>query len=172
MKQTLMFMCFALAVSLAKAAPSPKEAKDYIADLDNAARMADAVLKQGDLKTVSNHSKKMRELQKEGEKFGENALAKPYGVCLGAGIFAKSWWDAKLYAAQKGQERTPNEIKDAWTQYQDRRKGCLETAKNPPPETEYIASTSKTPPRKGCLAVLGVLPNGEVGTEGYTCPKK
>jgi len=166
---------FALLLIAAQAiAASPEDAKGYVGELDAAIKAAEPALKKGDLKTVHEHSKRVNQLKQEGERFGSSVMDKPYGACFAAGIYAKSWWQAKLDAARTGAESVPGRIASAWKDYQAVRGDCLQAAKGSGKgtETEQIASTSETPPRKGCLKVLGVRPDGQVGTVAYTCPKK
>ncbi|MDO5940621.1 hypothetical protein [Burkholderia cepacia] len=150
------------------------EAKSYINDLDVAVRAADSALAKGDLKTVHDQSVRMNQLRQAGEKFGTSVTDRPFGNCFAAGVFAQSWWQSKLTAARRGSEAVPGSISGAWKDYQAQRSECLNAAKDgqKPLDTEQIASTSETPPRKGCLKVLGVRQDGQVGTVAYTCPKK
>ncbi|MDF0606649.1 hypothetical protein HZU77_013445 [Neisseriaceae bacterium TC5R-5] len=154
-------------------AATAQDAKKYISDLDAAMKSAEPVLKQGDLKTVSQFSQRMSKLQQAGAVFGSSVFDQPYGYCFSAGINAQTWWQAKLKAATKGKEPTLGAISFAWKNFQTHRSECLKVAKagSSTKGTEQIESTSETPPRKGCLKVLGVRPDGKVGTIAYTCPK-
>lgn len=164
-----------LVISAPAFAASPEDAKGYVSDLDAAIKASEPALKKGDLKTIHEHSKRMNQLKDSGEKFGSSVFDSPYGRCFGAGVSAQSWWSAQLAAAQRGgAEANPGWIAGAWKDYQENRSECLKAAKGggKNADTEQIASTSETPPRKGCLKVLGVRPDGQVGTVAYTCPKK
>lgn len=164
-----------LVISVPAFAASPEDAKGYVSDLDAAIKSSEPALKKGDLKTIHEHSKRMNQLKDAGEKFGSSVFDSPYGRCFGAGVSAQSWWLAQLSAAQRGgAEANPGWIAGAWKDYQENRSECLKAAKGggKSADTEQIASTSETPPRKGCLKVLGVRPDGQVGTVAYTCPKK
>lgn len=154
-------------------ATSAVDTKRYISDLDAAIKAAGPALKAADLKTVHEHSKRLKDLRRSGERFGTTVMDKPYGSCFAAGIAAQSWWQAQLDTAKAGKELTPGRSAGAWKDYQAQRGECLRVAQSggAPAATEQIASTSETPPRKGCLKVLGVRPNGSVGTVAYTCPR-
>ncbi len=164
-----------LVVSAQAFAMSPKDAKEYMNDLDAAVRASEFALKDGDLKAIHEHSKRMNQLQQAGKRFGNSVFDSPYGRCFGAGVSAQGWWSARLSAAQhSGTEVNPGWIAGAWKEYQENRSECLKATKisGKSADTEQIASTSETPPRKGCLKVLGVRSDGQVGTVAYTCPKK
>lgn len=154
-------------------AASPDDAKGYVSELDSAIKTAEPALKEGDLKTIHEFSKRMNQLKQVGETFGSSVMDKPYGACFAAGIYAQSWWQAKLDAARTGAESVPGRIANAWKDFQVVRGECLQAAKGSSKgtETEQIASTSEIPPRKGCLKVLGVRSGGQVGTVAYTCSK-
>ena len=159
--------------STAYAAPSAADAKAYVARLDAAIKDATPALQRGDLKSLAEHSRRMNALQKDGEVFGKTVWDEPYGYCFSSGINARSWWSAQLSAAQNGGvERPAGWIASAAKEYHSHRAACLDAANNPKPKKVTIESTSDTPPRKGCLAVLGPRPNGEFGTVAYTCPAK
>lgn len=155
-------------------AANANDAKGYVSDLDTAIKAAEPALKKGDLKTLHEHSKRMNQLKQAGERFGSSVMDKPYGSCFAAGVSAQSWWQAQLDAAKAGKESTPGRIASTWKDFQAQRGECLTVAKSGGQSgaTEQIASTSETPPRKGCLKVLGVRSDGNVGTVAYTCPKK
>ncbi|NLR73560.1 hypothetical protein [Leeia aquatica] len=173
MRRKLLFMSI-LIVGCAYAS-SPAEVEHYVKDLDTAIKASTAVLKKSDLASLRQHSTKMNELKKAGEKYGTTAFDLPYGRCFSSGVMAQEWWSAQLTAAQNGGvERTPGRIDSAWKQYQSNRAECLKAAHSggKAPGTVVIASASETPPRKGCLKVLGVRPDGTVGTTAYTCPKQ
>jgi hypothetical protein len=147
------------------------EAKKYIASLDASLKQTESVLRKGDLKSLHEQSKSINKLQKEGERFGSSGLDKPFGTCFSSGIFAQSWWLARLSTARDGGERIPGEVDDAWRQFQANRKECLLVSEKPIKETVLIQSTSETPPRKGCLQVLGIRPDKQIGVVAYTCSK-
>ncbi len=164
-----------LAISAPAFAASPDDAKSYVSELDAAIKASEPALKKGDLKTIHEHSKRMNKLKEVGEKFGSSVFDRPYGRCFGAGVSAQNWWSAQLSAAQRGGvEANPGWIAGAWKEFQENRSECLTAAKagGKSTDTELVVSTSETPPRKGCLKVLGVRPDGQVGTVAYTCPKK
>lgn len=153
--------------------PTPKDAAAFIAELDSAVEASEAALRRGDLKSLHEHSKRMNQLKSDGERFGQS-IYDPFGRCFGAGLNAQSWWSEQLSAAQRGgKESLPGVIATTWKEYQENRSECLKAplAGSESANTEQIVSTSETPPRKGCLKVLGVRPDGQVGTVAYTCPK-
>ncbi|WP_177340901.1 hypothetical protein [Comamonas thiooxydans] len=155
------------------AVPTASDAKGYIAKLDAAIKDATPALQRGDLKSLGEQSRRINALQKDGEAFGKTVLDEPYGYCLGAGIQAATWWNAQLSAAKNGGvERPAGAVASAAKEYHSHRAACLDAVNNPKPKTVTINSTSDTPPRKGCLAVLGKQPNGEFGPVAYTCPAK
>ena len=157
----------------ALAEPSAADAKAYVGRLDAAIKDASPALQRSDLKSLAEHSRRMNALQKDGEAFGKTVWEEPYGHCFGAGNQARSWWSAQMSAAQNGGVEKPvGWIASAAKEYHSHRAACLEAANNPKPKNVTIESTSDTPPRKGCLAVLGMKPNGEMGTVAYTCPSK
>lgn len=157
----------------ALAQPSAIDVKAYVTRLDAAIKDAAPALKRGDLKSLAEQSRRMNALQKDGEAFGNTVWDEPYGYCFGAGIQASAWWSAQLSAAKNGGvERPAGAIESAAKEYHSHRAACLDAVNNPKPKTVTINSTSDTPPRKGCLAVLGKQPSGEFGTVAYTCPAK
>ncbi|WP_146176106.1 hypothetical protein [Chromobacterium haemolyticum] len=155
-------------------AASPLDASNYIRDLDVATKAAEPILKSGDQKAIHEQSKRMSRLKEDGKKFGTSVFDRPFGRCFAAGVHAQSWWLAKLYVTQTGKESSPGVVAGAWKEYLAQRGECLKVSKagDGALATEQVASTSETPPRKGCLKVLGVRPDGSVGTVSYTCPKK
>ncbi|MCG8991466.1 hypothetical protein LH427_04805 [Laribacter hongkongensis] len=155
-------------------AASANDAKDFVGDLDAAINAAEPALKRGDVKALGEQSKRMGLLKQAGERFGSSVMDKPYGSCFAAGVSAQGWWQAQLDAAKAGKEPAPGRVSGAWKDYRVQRGECLKAAMSggQAAATEQIASTSETPPRKGCLKVLGVRPDGNVGTVAYTCPKK
>lgn len=158
---------------IALAQPSAVDARAYVGRLDSAIKDATPALQRGDQKSLAEHSRRMNVLQKDGEVFGKTLREEPYGYCFGAGSQALSWWSAQMSAAQNGGvEKTAGWIASAAKEYHSHRAACLEAASNPKPKKVTIESTSDTPPRKGCLAVLGKQPGGEFGTVAYTCPAK
>lgn len=162
-----------LAPGAAFAEPSATDAKAYIARLDAAIKDSAPALQRGDLKSFAEQSRRMNALQKDGEVFGKTVFDEPYGYCFGAGIHAQGWWRAQLSAAQNGGiEKPAGWIASETKEYQSHRAACLDAVNNPKPKKVTIQSTSDTPPRKGCLAVLGKRPDGEFGTVAYTCPAK
>ena len=155
------------------AVPTASDAKGYIAKLDAAIKDATPALQRGDPKSLGEQSRRMNALQKDGEAFGKTVLDEPYGYCLGAALQAAAWWNAQLSAAKNaGVERPAGAVASAAKEYHSHRAACLEAVNNPKPKTVTVNSTSDIPPRKGCLAVLGIQPNGEMGTVAYTCPSK
>lgn len=156
-------------------AVTAQDVREFIAELDAAIKASDAALQRGDLKSLHEHSKRMNQLKTTGERFGNSVFDAPFGYCFGAGIMAQSWWQERLTAAQKGGvESSPGVISRTWSQYKENKESCLGStqAKKKTAETEEIASTSEDPPRKGCLKVFGIRPDGQTGTVAYTCPKK
>lgn len=156
-------------------ASSAEDVAAFVADLDSAINASESALRRGDLKSLHEHSKRMNQLKSDGEQFGSSIFDSPFGRCFGAGISAQSWWSEQLSAAQRGGvESYPGSIAHTWKEYQENRSECLQAAKGGGKkiDTEQIASTSETPPRKGCLKVLGVRSDGQVGTVAYTCPKR
>ncbi|WP_141113184.1 hypothetical protein [Chromobacterium haemolyticum] len=154
-------------------AASPLDASNYIRDLDVATKAAEPILKSGDQKAIHEQSKRMSRLKEDGKKFGTSVFDRPFGRCFAAGVHAQSWWLAKLGTAQAGKESVLGSVAGTWKEYQTQRGECLKIAKTggEAPATEQIASTSETPPRLGCLKVLGIRPDGSVGTVAYTCKK-
>ncbi|MBX9347156.1 hypothetical protein K5M36_08650 [Chromobacterium vaccinii] len=165
---------FGLCVPLLAIAASPSDASRYIQELDATMKVAQKTLVTGELKAISAQSRSFSQLQSRGEVFGKSVFDEPFGHCFAAGVHAQAWWQAQLAAAQSGgTEPNPGWIKRALANYQENKAACLNAVKGGgKPATEQIASTSDTPPRKGCLAVLGVRADGNVGTVAYTCPKK
>lgn len=164
-----------LALSSANALgqPAAADAKAYISRLDTAIKNATPVLQRGDLKSLAEQSRRMNALQKDGEAFGKTVFDAPFGNCFGAGDHASILWRAQISAAQNGGVESPaGSVSRAAKDYHSNRTACLEAANNPKPKKVTIQSTSDTPPRKGCLAVLGKQPSGEFGTVAYTCPAK
>ncbi|WP_157649340.1 hypothetical protein [Burkholderia ubonensis] len=158
--------------SRAKSTPTVENARRFIAEIDAALKSSSSALARGDLKSLHDHSVKMNRLKDEGEQFGNSVFDKPFGYCFAAGIDAQSWWMARVYAARNGSEATPNEIDSAMNRYREDRAACLAaTGSERGEQTEYIASTSDTPPRPGCLKVFGPQRNDEMGVVAYTCPK-
>lgn len=150
------------------------DAINYIRDLDMATKAAESILKSGDQKAIHEQSKRMNQLKEEGKKFGTSVFDRSWGRCFASGVHAQSWWLARLSMTQTGKESASGTAAGAWQEYQVQRGECLKVAKagDRVTVTEQIASTSETPPRNGCLKVLGVRPNGDIGTVAYTCPKK
>lgn len=163
-----------LCVPLLATAASTPDASRYIQELDAAMKVAQKTLATGELKAINTQSRSFSQLQSRGEIFGKSAFDEPFGRCFAAGVHAQAWWQAQLAAAQRrGTEANPGWIKRELASYQENKTECLRAEKNRGKlATEQIASTSDTPPRKGCLAVLGVRADGNVGTVAYTCPKK
>lgn len=154
---------------------SASDARAFMAELDSAIKDSESALRRGDLKSLHDHSKRMNQLKSDGERFGSSIFDSPFGRCFGAGVGAQSWWMEQLSAAQRGGKETrPGTIASIWKDYLENRSECLESARGggKTAETEQVASTSDTPPRDGCLKVLGVRQDGQVGTVAYTCPKK
>ncbi|TSE36123.1 hypothetical protein [Tepidimonas charontis] len=105
--------------------PSAKNVKDFLARLDESVKAADLALQRGDLKSLHEQSKLMNQIAKDGEKFGNSVFEEPYGYCFGAGVFAQTWWLARLNAARRGGvEAIHGEIADALKQYQQNRSAC------------------------------------------------
>ncbi|WP_158677464.1 hypothetical protein [Chromobacterium vaccinii] len=163
-----------LCVPLFAISASPPDASRYIQDLDAAMKVAQKTLAAGELKAVSAQSRSFSQLQSRGEAFGKSVFDEPFGRCFAAGVHAQAWWQAQLAAAQRGgSEANPGWIKRELANYQENKSECLKATKGGgKPTTERIASTSETPPRKGCLKVLGLRADGAVGTIAYTCPVK
>ena len=155
-------------------AASSLDASNYIRDLDMATKAAESILKSGDQKAIHEQSKRMNQLKEEGKKFGTSVFDRSWGRCFASGVHAQSWWLARLSMTQTGKESASGAVAGAWKEYQVQREECLKIAKagDKAALTERIASTSETPPRKGCLKVLGLRPDGNVGTVAYTCPQK
>lgn len=162
----------AIVFSMQAYAASPSEATIYIADLDAVMKSGAPILKSGTLKAISNHSKRINQLVKTGEKFGSTAFDKPFGYCFSAGIDAQAWWRAQITTAHA--EAVPSSVPDSWQHYQSHRTACLEAvaAAGKVPRTEEITSSSDAPPRQGCLKVYGIRSDGQLGVVSYTCPIK
>lgn len=155
--------------------PTPSEARAYIADLDLAMDAGIPILRNGDLAVISKHSAQIKKLAEAGSRFGSSVFEKPYGLCRSAGIHAQSWWHAELNVVRNGKECIPGDLKGAFDTYSSSRSSCLEAANSDRMEvieTERVVSSSPTPPRLGCLSVLGVKADGTVGVVEYTCPKQ
>lgn len=169
---------FALVIALlaplgAFAEPSAADAKAYIFQLDAAIKDATPALQRGDLKSLSEQSRRMNALQKDGDVFGNTVWDEPYGYCFGAGNQAVSWWRAQMSAAHNGGiDSPPGWTANAAKEFRSHRAACLDAANKSKPKKVTIKSTSDIPPRKGCLAVLGLKPNGEMAPVAYTCPSK
>ncbi len=105
------------------------EAKAQMDSLNKAMKDGESVLKRGELAKVSAHSKYISSLVDLGERKFGSTIFEPLGSCFAAGLSARTWWSAQLSAAQSGgKERIPGSIKDAFNEYKERRKDCLEAA--------------------------------------------
>lgn len=106
------------------------DAEQFVAKLDAAIAEADAVLRRGDMQSVSIHSKRMNQLKDDGGRFGSSILDKPFGRCFAAGVDAHSLWQAMLAAAQNGGvEKTPGWIKSSAQQFHQNRDECVVVAR-------------------------------------------
>lgn len=99
-------------------------AKSYIQDIDAAMRDGDKIAQSGDLKSLSQHSARVRALAQDGRRFGETAMDKPFGSCFGAGVHAQAAWQAIVHAATSATPVDDNSRK----QYASHRSACLEAA--------------------------------------------
>jgi hypothetical protein len=131
------FSLFALMVALTahaepfkKASPeSLEQATIQMNALDKAMIDGAAILKGGDLATISAHSKYFSSLVDSGKKQFGATVFEPLGSCFAASNFSRSWWSAQLAAAHNdGVERIPGSIKDALSQFQQQRDECLQSA--------------------------------------------
>ncbi|KRP97466.1 hypothetical protein TX25_06055 [Pseudomonas lactis] len=126
----LMVAVTAHAEPFKKASPEAlDQATKQMGALDKAMLDGASILKSGDLATISGHSKHFSSLVKSGERQFGNTIFEPLGSCFAAGISSRSWWDGQLAAAHNGGiERVPGSIQDALSQFQERRKDCLQSA--------------------------------------------
>ena len=173
MRRSIFLVLAVLTTCAASAEPNATDAQAYIRRLDAVIKDAAPALKSGELKTHAELTQRINALSKEGELFGNTVWDQPYGYCFGAGIQVRSWWQAQMAAARNGGVETPKGmIANAAKEYATQRAACLDAAQKPQAKIVRIESTSETPPHRDCLKVLGIKPNGEIGTVAYTCPTK
>ncbi|APC18566.1 hypothetical protein BLL42_23685 [Pseudomonas frederiksbergensis] len=104
-------------------------ASQHISALDKAMADSAAILKQGQLQELGAQSRAFNVLADAGQnKFG-NSVFEPLGQCYSAGLYARSWWQSQLSAANNaGVEKIPGSIRDASNSYQAARDQCLKSA--------------------------------------------
>jgi len=101
-------------------------ATQYLADLDSAMTQGIQILKANNLKDLSAHSQRFKALRETGQAQFGRSVFEPLGQCAAAGIFANSWWQAKVSAIrQNGGEADPSTAYDHLDQYQINRNECL-----------------------------------------------
>lgn len=113
-----------------KASPeSLEQATIQMNALDKAMIDGAAILKGGDLAAINAHSKYFSSLVDSGKNQFGVTVFEPLGSCFAASNFSRSWWSAQLAAAHNdGVERIPGSIKEALSQFQEKRDECLQSA--------------------------------------------
>lgn len=101
-------------------------ATQYLADLDSAMSRGVQILKANNLKDLSAHSQHFKALRETGQAQFGRSVFEPLGHCAAAGIFANSWWQAKVSAIrQNGGAADPSTAYAHLDQYQINRNECL-----------------------------------------------
>lgn len=101
-------------------------ATQYLADLDTAMTQGLQILKANNLKDLSTHSQHFKALRETGQAQFGRSVFEPLGHCASAGIFANSWWQARLSAARQGiAGRLSSAIQSNFEEFRKNRDECL-----------------------------------------------
>jgi hypothetical protein len=101
-------------------------ATQYLADLDSAMSQGVQILKANNLKDLMAHSQRFKTLRETGQAQFGRSVFEPLGHCAAAGIFANSWWQAKVSAIrQNGGETDAITAYAHLDKYQINRNECL-----------------------------------------------
>lgn len=104
-------------------AASPQDVRAYIQSLDDGIDEGYEVLGYGDLHRMSIHSRHMKSLVDDGQEYGPNVFAKPYGYCYAAGIHANALWQEMI---DKSRGKDGPALDGAMKQYEEYRAACLD----------------------------------------------
>ncbi|MCF4982019.1 hypothetical protein GIW61_27005, partial [Pseudomonas gessardii] len=137
--------------------PSPdafKRATKQMIALDKAMADGVTILEAGDLKEVGKYSRHFTSLVVLGKASFGSSVLDPLGHCSAAGVYAQSWWRAKVSVAGRGDfESAPDSLSGALEQFQVNRTECLKEA-----QPAASAKSVKNNKDSECLTVFGVDP--------------
>ena len=148
-KSNFMALAVLCLSTLATAQPTPETAISYIEELDIALTNSERIFETGQMKEIHRHSKRINELSDKGKVFGQSIFDKPYGWCFGAGIDAASVWNSLW-------QNWPGDRNDVIKGYKDKRKACLDAAKEQKKPQKLTAKEKAELKKKECLTVYDV----------------
>jgi hypothetical protein len=121
-------------------------ATQYLTLIDRAMAEGIPILKANQIPQLLAHSQVFKSLLDHGRAQFGHSVFEPLGKCSAAGIFANSWWQARVSAARQGVTASiPGSIQSQLDEYKTNRDECLRLA-NPlkvAPENKTIQTARK-----------------------------